>query len=104
MPLIIRGARQVVKSTLVHLFCQSNNIDLIEINLEREKLISKAVKISLDIYSKKNISHKINNENISSELISIPGFAIEESFLKRVSVSLLSPKRFQDRLLTEGVT
>ncbi|OFZ26978.1 MAG: hypothetical protein A2381_20350 [Bdellovibrionales bacterium RIFOXYB1_FULL_37_110] len=34
MPLIIRGARQVGKSTLVRLFCQNNNLDLIEINLE----------------------------------------------------------------------
>jgi predicted AAA+ superfamily ATPase len=40
MPLILRGARQVGKSTLVKIFCESNNLDLIEINLEREKLKS----------------------------------------------------------------
>lgn len=39
-PLIIRGARQVGKSTLVRLFCQENTLDLIEINFEREKLKS----------------------------------------------------------------
>jgi predicted AAA+ superfamily ATPase len=39
-PLIIRGARQVGKSTLVRLFCEDNNIDLIEINLEKQKLKS----------------------------------------------------------------
>lgn len=40
MPLIIRGARQVGKSTLVRLFCEHLNIDLIEINFEKTKLIS----------------------------------------------------------------
>lgn len=39
-PLILRGARQVGKSTLVRLFCEENDIDLIEINLERERLRS----------------------------------------------------------------
>lgn len=39
-PLIIRGARQVGKSTLVRLFCQDNGLNLIEINFEREKLKS----------------------------------------------------------------
>lgn len=39
-PLVIRGARQVGKSTLVHLFCQQANLDLIEINLEIESLKS----------------------------------------------------------------
>lgn len=40
MPLIVRGARQVGKSTLVKLFCENNKIDLIEINFERTKLSS----------------------------------------------------------------
>ncbi|MGE3609137.1 MAG: ATP-binding protein [Bacteriovoracaceae bacterium] len=40
MPLIIRGARQVGKSTLVRIFCANNNLDLIEINLEKEKIRS----------------------------------------------------------------
>jgi predicted AAA+ superfamily ATPase len=40
MPLILRGARQVGKSTLVRLFCEAENLDLIEINLEKEILQS----------------------------------------------------------------
>jgi predicted AAA+ superfamily ATPase len=39
-PLILRGARQVGKSTLVRLWCNSQNLELIEINLEKEKIIS----------------------------------------------------------------
>src|SRR5690554_1378247 len=39
-PLIIRGARQVGKSTLVKLFTQNNELDLLEINLEKTRLIS----------------------------------------------------------------
>ncbi len=38
MPLIIRGARQVGKSTLVKNFCKNNDIELIEINLEKLKV------------------------------------------------------------------
>ncbi len=34
-PLIIRGARQVGKSTLVHQFAESSQLDLLEINFER---------------------------------------------------------------------
>jgi len=37
-PLILRGARQVGKSTLVHLFCQQYDIDLIELDFETVKL------------------------------------------------------------------
>jgi uncharacterized protein len=37
-PLVIRGARQVGKSTLVRIFCQLNGYELIEINLEKTKL------------------------------------------------------------------
>ena len=37
-PLLLRGARQVGKSTLVKNFTQKNNISLIEINLEKQKL------------------------------------------------------------------
>ena len=40
MPLILRGARQVGKSTLVRLFCEEEGLDLIEINIERGKLKS----------------------------------------------------------------
>lgn len=39
-PLIIRGARQVGKSTLVKLFCESQKLQLIEVNLEKTKLLS----------------------------------------------------------------
>lgn len=37
-PLILRGARQVGKSTLVRLFCRQHNIDLIELDFETVKL------------------------------------------------------------------
>ena len=37
-PLIIRGARQVGKSTLVRLFAGEENLELLEINLEKTKL------------------------------------------------------------------
>lgn len=40
MPLILRGARQVGKSTLVRIFCENNGLDLLEINLEVSKLKS----------------------------------------------------------------
>lgn len=37
-PLVIRGARQVGKTFLVRQFCQLHKIDLIEINLEEQKI------------------------------------------------------------------
>ena len=36
-PILLRGARQVGKSTLVHNFAKSHNLILNEINLERRK-------------------------------------------------------------------
>ncbi len=39
-PLILRGARQVGKSTLVKLFCEEEGLDLIEFNFEIERLNS----------------------------------------------------------------
>ena len=39
-PLILRGARQVGKSTLVKLFCENNDLDLLEINFENISLSS----------------------------------------------------------------
>ncbi len=39
-PLLLRGARQVGKSTLVRLFCQEQKLELLEINFERTKLLS----------------------------------------------------------------
>lgn len=40
LPLIIRGARQVGKSTLVRIFSETNGLNLIELNLEKIKLNS----------------------------------------------------------------
>lgn len=39
-PLVIRGARQVGKSTLVRNFARDNGIDLVEINLERNRRLN----------------------------------------------------------------
>ncbi len=39
-PMVLRGARQVGKSTLVRLFAQRENLDLVEFDLERERLNS----------------------------------------------------------------
>lgn len=39
-PLILRGARQVGKSTLVRMFAKENNLELIEINLEKNRFRS----------------------------------------------------------------
>jgi len=38
--MILRGARQVGKSTLVHLFCQQEGLELLELNMEIESLNS----------------------------------------------------------------
>lgn len=54
-PLILRGARQVGKSTLVRLFCQREGLQLVEINLEKYKLKS----IEVD---------DINLENLLTEI------------------------------------
>jgi hypothetical protein len=48
-PLLIRGARQVGKTTLVDLFCKEHQIDLIKINLEQTPL--RSVESSYDIDS-----------------------------------------------------
>lgn len=66
LPLIIRGARQVGKSTLVKLFTEQYKLELIEINLEKQKLSSVQneefdIQILLDeiqIKSKKIINSK----------------------------------------------
>lgn len=49
-PLIIRGARQVGKSTLVRLFCDKHKIDLIEVNFEKTRLkeIEESDQFSID--------------------------------------------------------
>lgn len=49
-PLLLRGARQVGKSTLVELFCKDRELDLITINLEEEKVVefSKENRFSLE--------------------------------------------------------
>ena len=40
-PLIVRGARQVGKSTLVRNFAKNNNLEIVEINLEKYKKLNK---------------------------------------------------------------
>lgn len=65
-PLILRGARQVGKSTLVRIFCESQNLELLEVNLEKEKIKSiQAENISIQnildeiqFITKKTISEK----------------------------------------------
>jgi predicted AAA+ superfamily ATPase len=54
-PLILRGARQVGKSTIVRQFAESNGLDLVEINLEKHQGLNK-------LFATKNI------ENICREL------------------------------------
>lgn len=66
-PLILRGARQVGKSTLVRIFCEENNIELIEINLEKQKIksfldvetfsIKKAID-EIEVITKKKLTSK----------------------------------------------
>lgn len=49
-PLILRGARQVGKSTLVKLFAKENKLELIEVNLEKSKIESfNSDEIEIDI-------------------------------------------------------
>ena len=50
-PLVIQGARQVGKSTLVKNFCKNESINLFEINLEKRKLKSLNVVDEIDIIS-----------------------------------------------------
>ena len=50
-PLILRGARQVGKTTLVRLFSKAHNLDLIEINLETQKLNSASLDKDFEIQS-----------------------------------------------------
>jgi predicted AAA+ superfamily ATPase len=62
-PLIIRGARQVGKSTLVRNFCKKQKIDLVEINLEKYLYLN-------DIFKTKNIDLILANlEDISNKKI-----------------------------------
>ena len=66
-PLVLRGARQVGKSTLVHLFCKEQNLELVEVNLEKNKLkeldnrenfsIEKAI-TEIEIVTKKKVNDK----------------------------------------------
>lgn len=64
-PMIIRGARQVGKSTLVRLFAENNNLDLIEINLERYLYLDEIFKssdLSILLKELEGISGKHLNE------------------------------------------
>ena len=56
-PLLLRGARQVGKSTIVRQFAARNNLDLIEINLERQPQMDEVFG-SLDV---KRILHAIES-------------------------------------------
>jgi len=65
-PLIIRGARQVGKSTLVRIFANNNNLSLIEINLEKYLYLDEIFKsFDMDKILKEleGISGKSFNEN-----------------------------------------
>ena len=50
-PLIIRGARQVGKTTLVRMFAHKFKLDLIEINLQRTKIKSFSLSVSDENFS-----------------------------------------------------
>ncbi len=67
-PMILRGARQVGKSTLVQMFAKHANLDLVEINLERYLYLD-------DIFKTFNI------KNIFQELEGITGKSIGENTL-----------------------
>lgn len=64
-PLLIRGARQVGKSTLVRLFAENYGLDLVEINLEKQEIKSlkkskdlKVIMAEIEIIAKKNLRNK----------------------------------------------
>ena len=48
-PLVLRGARQVGKSTLVHHFAQKHNLELIEVNFEKHSLKTPTDSLDLNI-------------------------------------------------------
>ena len=52
-PLVIRGARQVGKSTLVQLFCKNEGIELYEINLEKNFHLN-------DVFASKDVKRIIS--------------------------------------------
>ncbi len=65
-PLIIRGARQVGKSTLVRMFANNSNLDLIEINLEKYLYLDEIFKsfdMNIILKELEGISGKSFNEN-----------------------------------------
>lgn len=65
-PLVIRGARQVGKSTLVRNFCKSKGLRLYEVNLERHITLADVFK-SLDIEKIVNAISLILREKIIAE-------------------------------------
>jgi len=67
-PLVIRGARQVGKSTLVRMFAEKTKLNLYEINLERHLELDEVFK-SLDV------NRIIRELNRSSELRLTPPMA-----------------------------
>ncbi|MBF0312798.1 MAG: ATP-binding protein [Oligoflexia bacterium] len=61
-PLIIRGARQVGKTTLVRQFCKNESLDLLEINLEysplKSELKMEAILDEIELLTKKKIGER----------------------------------------------
>lgn len=46
----------------------------------RDKKKNKAIKISMEDYSSQRVSHKINNDNVELNLVTLPHYAIEEIY------------------------
>lgn len=78
-PLILRGARQVGKSTLVRLFSQSQKLNLVEINLEKKKIKSiqsediLIEKVLAEIQSEYNVDINENSLIFFDEIQAQPG-------------------------------
>ena len=64
-PLVIRGARQVGKSTLVELFCEAAGLDLVAVNLERHPDLAGAFAESNDPASLLNLVGAVAGKAVS---------------------------------------
>lgn len=67
-PLVVRGARQVGKTYLVREFCRRQNLDLVEVNLEEQK-VSEFEKDSFDINRCINEILAICNKKLSDKTL-----------------------------------
>ncbi len=65
-PLVLRGARQVGKSTLVRMFAKQNGLDLVELNLEKFAQLDKVFK-TLDVKSILNEISGLTAKSIKGE-------------------------------------